>query len=228
MQLAFTTLANRHSSIEAAGDLAIGGALDASRRATGQAGTLTNASAVIEALGTLSLNATRIDNRNEHFTTQLVTVGSEAIDEWSYGGRYRPDQVYLTWTSAPGVVYTPPASDGMGYMSSQGFFSNNKKNQVWLDSRLAAAVKGEAGMGAGTAAEANQLGRVWVGDGAKLVDNQVSCPGCLKSADGLRIYRPPTEKSAPAIWNPTGVQANFVQLGADGKVVSNSHLVVLP
>jgi hypothetical protein len=37
------------------------------------------------------------------------------------------------------------------------------------------------------------------------------------------------EKNAPAIWNPTGVQANFVQLGADGKtIISNGHLVVLP
>lgn len=64
LDLGVGNLANREGAlILSAGDMAIGGALDASRRATGQAGTLTNASAAIEALGALSLNATRIDNR---------------------------------------------------------------------------------------------------------------------------------------------------------------------
>lgn len=133
LDLGVGTLNNREGAlIFSAGDLAIGGSLDAGNRASGRAGTINNASASIEALGALSLNATRINNTNEHFTTQLVTVGSVGMDEWAYGGRYRPDQVYLTWTSRPGVVYYPPASDGMSYMSGQGFFSNNKKNQVWL------------------------------------------------------------------------------------------------
>jgi filamentous hemagglutinin len=107
--------------------------------------------------------------------------------------------------------------------------NENLANIAAQDVRLAAAVKGEARMGAGTVAEANQLGQTWVGDGAKLVDNQASCPGCMKSADGLRIYRPPSFKpNTPVEFNPTGVQANFVQLGAGGKIISNSHLVVLP
>jgi hypothetical protein len=55
----------------------------------------------------------------------------------------------------------------------------------------------------------------------------------LKSADGLRIYRPPTPKNAAASFNPTGVQANFVTLSLNPKtgistIVGNGHLVVLP
>ena len=79
---------------------------------------------------------------------------------------------------------------------------------------------------------ANQLGMIWVGDGAKLVDKQASCSGCWISADGTRLYRPPTFKpNTPVEHSPTGVQANFVtqQLNtATGKWViqSNSHLVV--
>lgn len=48
----------------------------------------------------------------------------------------------------------------------------------------------------GTAAEADRLGKLWVGDGGKLVDNQKKCPGCWASADGSLIYRPPSPKKA--------------------------------
>lgn len=83
-------------------------------------------------------------------------------------------------------------------------------------------------IGTGTAAEANRLGQAWVGDGARLTNNQKECPGCLVSADGTRIYRPPSVKpNTPAEFNPTGVQANFEQL-SNGKRISNGHLVVTP
>ena len=105
----------------------------------------------------------------------------------------------------------------------------NLANIAAQDTRLAAEVQGDAGIGAGTAMEADQLGRIWVGDGARFVENQASCPGRLKSADGRRIYRPPSLKpNTPLQFSPTGVQANFVQLGPDGRITSNSHLVVLP
>jgi filamentous hemagglutinin len=64
-----------------------------------------------------------------------------------------------------------------------------------------------------------------VGDGGKLVSDQVKCPGCLRSTDGTRIYRPPTVK-APSEYNPTGVQANFVQQDKTGKIIDNGHLVI--
>ncbi|MCY1399162.1 hypothetical protein D9M71_142120 [compost metagenome] len=58
-------------------------------------------------------------------------------------------------------------------------------------------------IGRGTAAEADQLGKVWVGDGAKRTTDGM---GWI-SADGLRVYRSPSAKSSP--YATTGVQANF-------------------
>lgn len=109
----------------------------------------------------------------------------------------------------------------------------NLDNIALYDNRLALAVDGSGskspnfGIGRATVDEADELGAVWVGDGAVLVRNQSSCPGCLKSADGERIYRPPTYKpNTPVEFNPTGVQANFVQLGSSCEIISNAHLVI--
>lgn len=114
----------------------------------------------------------------------------------------------------------------------------NLNNIAKQDPRLAEAVKGSGvpnpnfSVGAGTAAEAEQLGKVWVGDGAKLVTNQKDCPGCWVSADGSRLYRPPTEKpNTPAQFNPTGMQANFQILEVNpttGKsvTISNGHMSI--
>ncbi|MGH1601754.1 hypothetical protein [Campylobacter majalis] len=61
-------------------------------------------------------------------------------------------------------------------------------------------------IGGGTNEEANRLGRIWVGDGAKPTSDGKG----LISADGLRVYRPSVIKpNTPAQYNPTGKQANF-------------------
>ncbi len=87
LDLGVHTLDNReHALIFSAGDMAIGGALDDARRATGQAHTLTNASATIEALGDLSLSAGVIHNHNLHFSTRVDTVSSEQIVEYQGSG----------------------------------------------------------------------------------------------------------------------------------------------
>ncbi|EPH9055977.1 MafB family polymorphic toxin, partial [Neisseria gonorrhoeae] len=112
----------------------------------------------------------------------------------------------------------------------------NLNNIAAQDSRLASAVKdwktiqpnkkGEInfGIGSATRQEAEQLGKIWVGDGAKPVSSP-SCQGCMLSADGTRLYRPPTTKSnTPESLNPTGVQANFVTRSVDGKTLTNGHL----
>ncbi|WP_410172945.1 DUF6862 domain-containing protein, partial [Erwinia billingiae] len=73
----------------------------------------------------------------------------------------------------------------------------NLSNIAKQDPRLAEAVKGSGttnpnfSVGMGTAAEADRLGKIWVGDGVKLVENQKKCPGCWVSADGTQLYRPP-------------------------------------
>jgi len=91
--------------------MAIGGALDANRRATGQGATLNNNSATIEALGSMCLSVRNINNTNEHFSTKIETVSVEPVVEYQGGGspnRYRegtPD-VY-TFDNEALCLHTP-------------------------------------------------------------------------------------------------------------------------
>lgn len=87
-----------HGLIFSTGNLLIGGALDANDQATGQAQVLNNASATVEALGSLSVNAKQINNTNEHFATQQVQVSTQALQEYLLSGstnRYLPGQISL-------------------------------------------------------------------------------------------------------------------------------------
>ncbi len=92
------------------------------------------------------------------------------------------------------------------------------------DARLAKAISGDGtsnrnfSIGTGTASDADRLGKIWVGDGARPMKD---VPGGFVSADGSRTYRPPTEKDSP--FAVTGVQANFQQF-ENGKMISNGHL----
>ncbi|WP_085987315.1 hypothetical protein [Pseudomonas alabamensis] len=99
------------------------------------------------------------------------------------------------------------------------------------DSRLAAAVNGSGtknpnlSIGQGTSFEANQLGKIWVGDGAKKTSDGLG----LISADGTCVYRPPTPKDSP--FATTGVQANFETYNINPVTgqrvkVSNGHMDV--
>ncbi len=85
----------------------------------------------------------------------------------------------------------------------------------------AATGEGNFGIGAATRAEADALGRSWVGEGFR----EMSSGKGLVSADGLKTYRFPTAKSSE--FATTGVQANFERL-VNGKVVGNGHLDILP
>lgn len=87
-----------HALIFSAGDMALAGGLDANKHATGQAAMLNNNSATIEALGNLDLAAAQINNTNQHFSTQVVQVGSTWIQEYQgygSGNRYAPNQISL-------------------------------------------------------------------------------------------------------------------------------------
>jgi RHS repeat-associated protein len=82
--------------------------------------------------------------------------------------------------------------------------------------REAAAGKGNFGLGTATAADAQKLGEAWVGPGSHIASDGKT----LVSADGLRIYRPPSFKP-----NQGKVQANFERkVVAGGQPVSNGHL----
>ncbi len=81
------TVTNReHALIFSGGDMAIGGALDGNRLATGSAGTVNNNSASIEALGSLTLAANQVNNTNEHFSTAVQSQGTEHVVEYQGDG----------------------------------------------------------------------------------------------------------------------------------------------
>lgn len=137
---------------------------------------------------------------------------------------------------------TPTTSGGTANSATypklkQDLAQQNLNNIAKQDTRLNSAVndwknmqpnkKGEINFGVGSAnsSEAEKLGKIWVGDGAKSV-NSSSCVGCWLSADGTRLYRPPTQKpNTPSHLNPTGTQANFVTRDPNtGKTIANGHL----
>lgn len=106
----------------------------------------------------------------------------------------------------------------------------NLSNIAKQDPRLEIAIKGDGSggkdfaMGQGSRLEADRLGKIWLGDGAK----QTSGGGWI-SADGTRGYRSPSTKNSP--FAVTGTQANFDSYIIDpaGKPVKvgNGHLNIL-
>ncbi|GAB1848681.1 hypothetical protein MyNCGM683_35570 [Achromobacter xylosoxidans] len=75
MDLGAGTLTNReHAMLYAADDLRIGRELDTAGLAAGQADTVSNISATIEAGGDARITADRIENLNPHFTSEQVQV----------------------------------------------------------------------------------------------------------------------------------------------------------
>ncbi len=84
--------------------------------------------------------------------------------------------------------------------------------------RDAAKGKGNFGLGSGTRAEADKLGKAWVGDGYKVARDGKT----LVSKDGLKQYRPPSYK--PRL---DKTQANFEQRfpgQQSNRWQSNGHL----
>ncbi|EQC4397540.1 hemagglutinin repeat-containing protein [Escherichia albertii] len=87
VDLGVQTLNNRtHSLIYSAGDMHIGGGLDASGATIGKADVLNNHSATIEAAGNLALSAGHINNVNDHFTTERVVASTEKVTEYQLRG----------------------------------------------------------------------------------------------------------------------------------------------
>ncbi|VVE30543.1 hypothetical protein PMO31116_03586 [Pandoraea morbifera] len=84
--------------------------------------------------------------------------------------------------------------------------------------------KGNFGPGQATAADSNKLGEAWVGPGYRILSDGSS----WVSSDGLRVYRPPSEKPNSS-YATTGVQANFeAKLTAGSRPISNGHLNITP
>ncbi|EMV5606317.1 hemagglutinin repeat-containing protein, partial [Escherichia coli] len=109
VDLGVQTLNNRtHSLIYSAGDMHIGGTLDANGTATGKAGVLNNHSATIEAAGYLALSAGQINNVNDHFTTERVVVSTEKVTEYQLSGSDK------RWSAGePGVYVDNDSSNSL-------------------------------------------------------------------------------------------------------------------
>ncbi|ECD7244760.1 hemagglutinin repeat-containing protein [Salmonella enterica] len=116
------TLENRDGALLlSTGDMHIGGTLDANLQAQGQAGTVSNRGATLEADGSLSLSAGTVNNTNPGLVTQTVTVVSnEPHHEVVLSGRTtRVDRDKVTLTRNKYGVHTAHLSDGS---SSDNFY----------------------------------------------------------------------------------------------------------
>ncbi|EPS0030464.1 hemagglutinin repeat-containing protein [Escherichia albertii] len=109
VDLGVQTLNNRtHSLIYSAGDMHIGGGLDASGATIGKADVLNNHSATIEAAGNLALSAGHINNVNDHFTTERVVVSTEKVTEYQLRGSDK------RWSAGePGVYVDNDSSNSL-------------------------------------------------------------------------------------------------------------------
>ena len=99
LDIGASTINNReHALLFSAGDMYIGGALDAQRQAIGKGGALNNESARIESLGSMSIAMGTIDNIDTHIklgpkieTKQsFKSIGVEGI------GHFKPEDVIYT------------------------------------------------------------------------------------------------------------------------------------
>ncbi|MBV4412616.1 hemagglutinin repeat-containing protein [Enterobacteriaceae bacterium YMB-R22] len=115
------TLNNRdHALIYSAGDMAVGGRLDANGLATGRAETLSNHSATLESAGNMSLSVAQLNNINDRFATDVVQVSSEPVHEYQLNGA--PDR----WRAgADGVFVDNNSSDGLLNLNTPAYSSDN-------------------------------------------------------------------------------------------------------
>lgn len=100
LDIGATTINNReHALLFSAGDMFIGGALDANRYATGQGGTLNNLSASIESLGNMSISMAQINNWDTHVQLgpqqTTVTGPVQAIAPVGGSRMYTIDEVVI-------------------------------------------------------------------------------------------------------------------------------------
>ncbi|MGY3014234.1 adhesin HecA-like repeat protein [Ewingella americana] len=95
------TINNRdHGLIFSAGDVAVGGQLNAQWRATGQASVFNNHSSTLESAGNMVLNIGQINNLNDHFATEVVVTEDSPHHEAVLKGstqRYDWDDVDTSW-----------------------------------------------------------------------------------------------------------------------------------
>ncbi|MBB1602286.1 hypothetical protein A9977_19795 [Variovorax sp. UMC13] len=99
---------NRNGAlIFSAGDLAIGGALDADRHATGRTGELSNHAATIEALGRVDIGATQLHNTNGGVTWTMEQGPRTHVVEYAVPGsaqRWKAEDVLFILGGYTGIA----------------------------------------------------------------------------------------------------------------------------
>ncbi|MXC53777.1 filamentous hemagglutinin N-terminal domain-containing protein [Escherichia coli] len=160
VDLGVQTLNNRtHSLIYSAGDMHIGGTLDANGTATGKAGVLNNHSATIEAAGSLTLSAGQINNVNDHFTTERVVVSTEKVTEYQHRGsdvrwNAKDEGVFIDNNSTDGLLNlnTP---DDTGHNNDR--FTKYEYTRTVEETRVKDSDPGKILSGAGMTVVADKL-----------------------------------------------------------------------
>src|SRR5690606_30844070 len=101
--------------IFSAGDLNIGGSLDANLKAQGSADQIYNGSAKIESLGDMYLGAKEIQNSNENLVIELIEKSREKITEYEANGQ-RWDSKVIKLTDSDeadnAVLWVPEVEGG--------------------------------------------------------------------------------------------------------------------
>lgn len=135
---------SEHGLLFSAGDLVIGGAIDATNRVSGQARTVINRSATIEALGNLTLAAERIENLDTHIATEVVRTSVTAHREYSFKEhpeRYDASEVHYEYSfdddGVRTLVVNQPYDDGR--MTFSEWFVEYNFNRTVDEVRLLAS-----------------------------------------------------------------------------------------
>ncbi|MGA9618600.1 MAG: hemagglutinin repeat-containing protein [Serratia proteamaculans] len=122
---------SEHALIYSDGGLAIGGALAADGSIVGNASVINNHSATIEAAGDMLLNANQINNVNDHFATDFVTVSVE-------------DMVLYQWN---GTIYDPKEynisirHDEVNYLCIEGVVCSSSNSDDYNELRFTRTIQ---------------------------------------------------------------------------------------
>jgi filamentous hemagglutinin len=115
-----------------------------------------------------------------------------------------------------------PEPEGSGQGTSKNPGMSQREADVAGILQAASRGKGNFDLGTATVSEANEAGESWVGQGWRWSSDHKS----MVSADGLRMYRPPSAKP----YSPDLV-ANFERIDPTTQKrmpISNGHLTIVP
>ncbi|MEJ1338517.1 MAG: hypothetical protein RPU40_06525 [Candidatus Sedimenticola sp. (ex Thyasira tokunagai)] len=147
----------------------------------------------------------------------LLMVGGMANAKVASGVQNLPGGLHQAETTANALWYQAKIDFSYDDASGSPVATKSVGKEIGI-LRDAAKGKGNFGLGSGSRAEADKLGRAWVGDGYKVASDGKTLVG----KDGLRQYRPPSYKGRLG-----KTQANFEQKFPGQKTKgwqSNGHL----